>query len=152
MARARGYQIPGHGGPATEPPFLHPTKKVTYRRDLLEVENLIDDTSKELLRIAWHRSSTKCRCWSYEQEVRVFTLQKEMDEETGMYFVDFGENLRLKEVIAGVKFTMSKRPIEEALKGYPEDVKIVKTVRSAKGFGIILDEHGFDSKISILEK
>jgi len=71
-----------------------------------------------------------------------------MDEETGKYFVNFGEHLKLREVIAGARFPMSKRPIEDALKGYSEDVKIVKAGRSAKGFEITVDEKGFDGGMS----
>ena len=67
----------------------------------------------------------------------------EIDEETGYYFLNFNKRLKLKEVIAGVRFTMSKRPIEEALNVYPEDVKILKARRSAKTFDILVDENGF---------
>jgi hypothetical protein len=56
--------------------------------------------------------------------------------------VSFGEHLKLKEVITGVRFPMSNRPIEDALKGYSEAVKIVKTVQSDKRFEILVDERG----------
>jgi hypothetical protein len=76
----------------------------------------------------------KYKGWCYEEEVRVYISREEVDKETGQYFVDFGENknLRLKEVIAGARFQMSKRPIEDALKRYSEDVKIVKARQSTE--------------------
>ena len=47
------------------------------------------------------------------------------------------------EVIAGARFQLSKRPIDDALKGYSEDVRIVKAARSLARFEIIVDEQGF---------
>ena len=68
----------------------------------------------------------------------------EMDEESRQYFVDFSDHLKLREVIAGARFPMSKKAIEDALRGYSKKVKIVKARPSASGFEIIVDEHGFE--------
>jgi hypothetical protein len=46
-------------------------------------------------------------------------------------------------VIAGARFPLSKRPIEAALQGYPEEVEIVKAKKSLTRFEIIVDENGF---------
>ena len=54
---------------------------------------------------------------------------QEMDEETRQYFVSFSEHLKLKEVIAGARFPMSKRSIEDALEGYQKTSKSSKLVR-----------------------
>ncbi|HXM42941.1 MAG TPA: hypothetical protein VN924_16935 [Bryobacteraceae bacterium] len=43
--------------------------------------------------------------------VRRGVLHHERDEETGRYFVDFSERLELKEVIAGLRFPMTRKPI-----------------------------------------
>lgn len=75
--------------------------------------------------------------------MRVKSTREERDEETRQYFVNFDENLKLKEVIAGARFPMSKRPIEEALEGYSEDVTIVKVRASTTRFRIIVDDRGF---------
>lgn len=120
------------------------TKTVTYLRDVLVVENLIDAPTEEQMRIVDLLCYAKYEGWFYEKEVRVIGMRKEIDEKTGKYFVSFGEHLRLKEVITGVSFPMSNRPlIEDALKDY-EDVKIVKTVKSVKRFEILVDEHSLD--------
>jgi hypothetical protein len=111
--------------------------------------NLTDAPTEEQQRIVERRSYAKYKDWSYEKEVRVVGMLVEMDEETGKYFVSFDEHLKLKEVIVGVRFPMRLRPIEDALKGYSEDVKIVKTIQSAKRFEIIVDEHGFDGDVRI---
>jgi len=85
-----------------------------------------DDTKMESNRETYQRIIDrsfwgKYSGWSYEEEVRMHGQRSEIDEETGMYFVNFDEGLKLKEVIAGARFPMSKKPIEDALKGYSED-------------------------------
>jgi Protein of unknown function (DUF2971) len=80
--------------------------------------------------------------WFYEQEVREHVTLSERDEETGHYFVDFSERLKLKDVIAGVRFPMTRKPIDDALKGYAEEVRIVKARRSPTRFQIVVDESG----------
>jgi hypothetical protein len=79
--------------------------------------------------------------WGYEEEIRVFAERDCLDEENGYYFASFDEDLRLREVIAGARFQMSKSVIEEALKGYPA---VVSKARTSTGlFEISLDEDGF---------
>jgi len=44
---------------------------------------------------------TKYVDWHYEREARIYASLKDQDAETGLYFVDFGDQLVLREVIAG---------------------------------------------------
>jgi hypothetical protein len=123
------------------------TQEVKYVQDVLVAGNL-DDVPLEERRTILHRLYwTKYGGWSYEEEIRLNASRDEMDEETGKYFVNFSEQLKLQEVIAGVRFSMSRGPIEDALKGYSEDVKIVKAGCSVKRFEIIIDDHGFDRPV-----
>jgi hypothetical protein len=85
----------------------------------------------------------KHKGWKYEGEVRMGPRREDRDEETGLYFLGFNEDLKLKEVIAGARFQMSKSPIEEALKGYSYGVEIVKARQSENSFEIVVDERGF---------
>jgi len=48
----------------------------------------------------------------------------------------------LKEVIAGARFPFSRKPIEDALEGYTEEVAIVKATASFTNFEIIIDHAG----------
>jgi Protein of unknown function (DUF2971) len=80
--------------------------------------------------------------WSYEEEVRVYGSRAERDEETGQYFVNFDEDLKLREVIAGARFPFSKKPINDALEGYA-DITIAKTVASEHKFELLFDKDGF---------
>jgi len=76
--------------------------------------------------------------WSYEQETRVFARRNKLDEETGHYFADFDEDLKLTEVIAGPEFKLSKSVIDEALDGLP--AVVFKARISAERFEVIVDE------------
>ena len=82
--------------------------------------------------------------WCYEEEVRMKGSREEMDGETSQHFVNFGENLKLKEVIAGARFPMTRRPIQNALKGYPKSVRVVKLRPSAVRFELIIDDQERD--------
>jgi hypothetical protein len=86
---------------------------------------------------------TKYVGWQYESEYRVNGSREDRDEETGFYFVPFGDELILKEVIAGARYRMSKKPIEDALKGYSEAVDIKKAAISSTQFEIVIDGNGF---------
>jgi hypothetical protein len=48
----------------------------------------------------------------------------------------------LKEVIAGPRFPFSRKPIEDALNGYVEEVAIVKATASVTNSEIIIDHAG----------
>ena len=45
--------------------------------------------------------STKFKSWEYEDESRMFLMLEERDPKTGLYFTEFGNGLRLREVILG---------------------------------------------------
>ena len=124
------------------------TREVTYVGNLLIVGNLSDSSTEERKKIIDRLCGAKYIGWCYEEEVRVHASRVEVDVETGKFFVKFSENLKLREVIAGARFPLSKRPIEDALEGYSEDVKIVKAGRSTARFEIIMDENGFDHEIA----
>ena len=79
--------------------------------------------------------------WSYEDEVRTFARRVKQDDETGHYFANFDDDLKLSEVIAGPTFRLGKEAIEGVLNGYPAIV--LKARISAHRFEVILDERGF---------
>ena len=67
---------------------------------------------------------------------------RKLTRKRATYFVEFGERLRLKEVIAGTRFPFNRKPIEDAMKGYAEEVAIVKATASVTNFEIIIDHAG----------
>lgn len=118
-------------------------RDVEYVDDLLVVGKLsgapADEKRRAFARLYWAKFGE----WHYEDEIRIYGQRAEKDEETGQYFVDFSQQLKLKEVVAGARFKLSKKPIEDALRGYSVDVKVVKAARSSTRFEIIMDEFGF---------
>ena len=121
--------------------------KVEYVKNMLVAGDLQKASEEERSRIMEALFWVKYDGWSYEDEVRIHATREERNEETGAYFVNFDENLRLKEIIAGARFSMTKGPIVDAIKGYSDDVKIVKARRSEQKFEIVVDEGGFDRQV-----
>lgn len=117
------------------------TRPVEYEPQPYEVGNLIvedrkDFSPEEGTKIIDRLFGMKYAGWFYEQEVRVNGRRDEVDEETGQYFGEFNERIKLREVIAGARFPLSKKPIEDSLKAY-SDVEIFKASASTVRFEIV---------------
>jgi hypothetical protein len=117
------------------------TRPIDYVRQPILVENLIveeggDFPIKDATNAVNSLLGTKYEGWFYEKEIRVHTERAEIDEETGQYFADFSERVRLAEVIAGARFPLSKKPIVDALEDY-SDVEIYKARAAADKFEIV---------------
>lgn len=82
--------------------------------------------------------------WSYEDEVRVFTEIKEPDPSTGLHFVNFGDNLKVKEVIAGPLCTIDEATIRSTLSKYQQEISVVKARLAFKSFRIVKNKKGFN--------
>jgi hypothetical protein len=126
------------------------TRPVEYVPEVQIVGNLIvekraDFSVEQGTKIVERLLGVKYKGWCYEQEVRVNPQRQEKDEETGQYFVNFSEQLILREVIAGARFPFSRKVIEDALAGYSggDGVQIVKVRPSPNAFEIVVDENGF---------
>ena len=87
---------------------------------------------------------TKFNDWAYEDEVRVFTDLKAPDQDTGMHFVDFGENLKLREVIAGPLCKTKVSLIRSAASKH-DHVNVVKARLAFGSFRVVKNEKGFDA-------
>jgi len=90
-----------------------------------------------------HILYTKFAGWAYEGEVRVYTERTE--EDNGLYFADFNEKLKLKEVIAGHRCCVERSEILAALTSYAEFVEVRKARLSSTTFEVIEDANGFTS-------
>lgn len=118
-------------------------RKVEYVGNIRLTGDLSEVSDTEKTGIIEQLYWTKYGGWCYEEEIRVHSSREELDKETGQYFVSFSDQLVLKEVIAGARFPMSKKPIEDVLRGYAQDVEINKAGRSTTRFEIILGGHSF---------
>ena len=85
----------------------------------------------------------KYKGWDYEDEVRVFAR---LDGKDGrLSYFDFGENLILRQVIAGVRCAVSRRKIENQLRSYSAPIEIIKAQLSFESFQVVRDPDGFAS-------
>ncbi|MFZ1168656.1 MAG: DUF2971 domain-containing protein, partial [Candidatus Sulfotelmatobacter sp.] len=80
---------------------------------------------------------TKYKDWAYEKEIRVWGQLTNEDE--GLYFVPFGETLRLKDVIIGQRCVVSKGQILSALGPLAAEVKISKVRAAYDKFEMVED-------------
>lgn len=83
---------------------------------------------------------TKYENWSYEQEIRCCARLDEASD--GLYFLAFGETLKLVEVIVGARCDLTEQMISEALRPFC-NVPIIKAGPSYKRFEIVEDRRGF---------
>ena len=84
---------------------------------------------------------TKYINWQYEHEIRVWAALNELDH--GLYYANFGEELRLVNVIAGTRCLLSQSEIIQALGALAPDVKLIKARAGFTKFEIVKDKRGF---------
>lgn len=85
---------------------------------------------------------TKYNKWAYEQEIRCcVTLDEVVD---GLYFLGFGESLKLVQVIAGARCGLSRETIVEAVRPF-SGVPLIKARPGFRRFEIVEDQRGFGS-------
>lgn len=82
---------------------------------------------------------TKFVGWQYEQELRRFVDLSKTKREKGLYFLPFDEDLRLREVILGVRNDLSLEAIRELLKSTNPEAVVFKTRLEFRGFRIVGD-------------
>jgi Protein of unknown function (DUF2971) len=80
--------------------------------------------------------------WRYEREARIYTRLEDRDPETRLYFVEFGEQLVLREVIAGPLCAVTKQELRDAT-GSTTEVKFTKARLAFKTFRVVTDRRGF---------
>jgi hypothetical protein len=80
---------------------------------------------------------TKAQEWSYEREWRAIATLEERDPATGYYFVDFGQQLALREVILGCR---NETPVDDVAKLIRENdapVRVFKARPALKQFAMV---------------
>jgi hypothetical protein len=84
---------------------------------------------------------TKYENWKYEKEIRVWAALNESDG--GLYFANFGEELRLVKVVAGARCSLSESEIIAALGALAKDVVLIRARAGFRKFEIVKDKRGF---------
>jgi hypothetical protein len=91
------------------------------------------DDMKRMLR-------TKFANWAYEKEIRMWTDLSE--HEDGIYYKDFGDDLRLMEVIAGAECSVPEHAFQRALVPL-QPVALIKARAGFTKFEVVVDQRGF---------
>jgi hypothetical protein len=114
--------------------------------DVARAVDYVDDrlpweqpTQEFMTKLLW----TKFAPWRYEGEVRAFVTREE--HEDGRYFVDFGDKLKLQQVIVGHRCCVERGEISAAMALYPESVTIIKARLSRSSFNVEENPFGFMS-------
>ncbi len=84
--------------------------------------------------------STKFSHWSHEQEYRIFWPLSEAKRIGDLYYFDFSDELRLKEVIIGVRSCVTTKNIKAALGGMASSVDVFKVREAYREFAMVKDE------------
>jgi hypothetical protein len=90
---------------------------------------------------------TKYANWSYEEEVRCFRPLLERTKLGEMSFMDFGDELKLVEVIAGARCKVTESEIRSAVKPL-KGVKFIKARAGFRRFEVVANEKGFPSQLT----
>jgi len=77
---------------------------------------------------------TKYIDWKYEEEYRAFIELKE--DENGIYYSDFSDNLKLKRVVVGAESKLTRKDVDAALGDLSPDVEVFKARPAFKKFEI----------------
>ncbi len=94
--------------------------------------SITTDIENLLLRI-------KFKGWEYEQEIRRFVDLSKAEQENGLYFLPFDGDLRLKEVILGVRNQFSLEVIRKLKEAMTPAAVVFKTRLEYEGFRIVGD-------------
>jgi hypothetical protein len=82
-----------------------PAQIVAYSNELVDGRQISIWDQERKRSFAKKVYSTKYLFWQYEAEVRYFCDLQQRDKYTGLYFLEFGEELELREVIFGARFS-----------------------------------------------
>ena len=77
--------------------------------------------------------------WSYEKEWRIFVSLDE--QEDGIYYVNFSNEIQVKEVIVGCVSQISRKKVSEALGELDGKVKVFKARPAFKDFKIVENQN-----------
>jgi len=120
-----------------EIPKIH-LQKVNYvpSRKLLEFspadgKTTLNENSMEKL------LCQKYEDWSYEAEYRAWVNLDEKDNKTGLYFIEFSKNIRLKEIVLGSRNTSTPNDLKNIIGVEIKGVKIIKSRLAFQSYKVV---------------
>jgi hypothetical protein len=106
-------------------------EKVTYSNHRIQVHNEVD------LKLMRQILSTKFSHWTYEQEYRAFVKLDHNDQERGLYFKAFDEDLKLTSVIVGHSSTITRKDVSDTLGDIGDKVTSFKARAAFTKFKVV---------------
>lgn len=130
-----GFDLPTRG---PEQEYVYP---MSYEPERLKFEYEQETwTDENALKFIRQIMCTKAKAWEYEREWRVSADLKEKDPKSGFYYVDFGEQMLLREVILGTRNAMSVGQVAKVVKAkgpLPSSVQILRSRVAHQTFSIV---------------
>ena len=126
-----GFDIPDASSGASVYMDVH------YQPNLLQVRDAKDVN----LDLVYRLLSTKHESWSYEQEVRIFVGINDPPDERGHFWVQFGPDLQLREVIIGAQCSAENaNAVCEVLKECSDQIECTWAYMRSDAFLLVRDK------------
>ena len=112
---------------------------ITYVNELtkLAIDSTVTAASMEKL-LNSQFMCTKFIDWRYEEEVRAFVKLDHSTPESGLYFMDFSNQLKLREVILGPRCDVPISRVRDLVSAH-EDVHVIKSRIAFTKFRVVED-------------
>jgi Protein of unknown function (DUF2971) len=117
-------------------PDTIPLQRVTYTDQLVDAvlyDTWSRDQKREFVKSAY---TTKFTDWSYEAEYRAFCHLADPDPFCGLYFLNFGEELRLRQIVFGSRFQGDAPYIRDCLSGL-SDIEFITARLAFNSFSVV---------------
>lgn len=114
--------------------FCTPIRYVDHREAFPDLNGLSEGQALEAVnRLLF----TKFADWRYEDEIRV-TIKLDQDSKTnGMFFKEFDNDLKVAEVLVGIRSDTCRREIEAGFGSGLDDIAIIRAQPAADRFAIV---------------
>jgi hypothetical protein len=80
---------------------------------------------------------TKFDAWRYEDEVRVFIELKPEQQQGGLFFAEFDQQIQPSTVILGPRCSEPRQMVEAAIGGYSPPITVIHTMLSPTSFEVV---------------
>lgn len=109
--------------------------KYTDKRKRVQIGKSLSD-HKITSMILKEATEYKFKDWKYESEYRGLVPLQDM-ESNGLYFVEYSQDIILREIFIGAKNNLKPADFKEYLNEYDSKVKVIKTRLAFKSFNVV---------------
>lgn len=122
--------------------------EINYRKSRLLCDwDRFSENKNYALKIMNSVFRTKTWDWRYEQELRALVSLDHETNDNGLYFFNFSEGIKLKEVIIGAHCEISQNELQSALDGYSNKPNLLKARLAFRDFRVVRQQD-FHQRIS----